>query len=128
MGFLPAPTEGILCVWSLQKDGSGEYLGMDISFRKRLFYGNFLNIRHDHLKIMSAIHSMMYIKKEKLNCSTYINCFDTIKVFDKREFSNIISKEEKVGRALRWIVFEKRLPNIFLWNEDMWGSQYEILK
>lgn len=128
MGFIPQPTEGVLCIYSPQKDFSGEYMGVDLIFNKRLLYGKEVNIPIIELKLLSVIHAMMYIKKEKISSGIYINCKETIKLIESKQFSKITFQNEKLERALRWMLFEKRLPYVFLWDENMWTRQYEMLK
>lgn len=127
--FTPQPTEGILCIHSLQNDLSGEYMGIDLIFAKKLFYNKEEKILSLELKILSVIHAMMYIKKEKISSYVYINCNETVKIIDSKNFSKIQNtKNEKLQKALRWMLFEKRLPHVFLWDENMWTNSYEILK
>lgn len=126
--FTPQPTEGILCIHSLQNDLSGEYMGIDLIFTKTLFYSNFEKISPVELKLLSVIHAMMYIKKEKIYSYVYINCKETISLIESKNFLNLTTSNEKLSRAIRWMLFEKRLPHVFLWDENMWTNTYEILK
>lgn len=127
-GYISQPTEGILCIYSLQGDMTGEYMGVDLIFTKRLFYGKEKDIYRQELRLLSVVHAMMYIKKEKISSGVYINCSETIKLIESKEFSRLKITNAKLEKALRWLVFEKRLPHVFLWNENMWTPQYEILK
>lgn len=126
--FTPQPTEGILCIHSLQKDFSGEYMGVDLIFTKKKFYGKEKKISSFELKLLSVIHAMMFIKQEKISSYVYVNCKETIKLIESKEFSKIEFKNDKLQKALRWMLFEKRLPHVFLWDENMWTNTYEILK
>lgn len=127
---IPKPTIGIAVDGFCKGNplGPAGYRGIDLETGEILFQSQLGPATNNIAEFMAIVHGLMFCKKHKKHDRVFSDSEIAIKWIERKECKTDMQKginvelDEKIQHCLRWLVGEKKLPDVDKWFTNAWGE------